>query len=469
MPDDDTARDAAPEGEDGRLSVLVVDDDDDFRRTCELSVASLGHDVEAASSAAEAMERLGAGSIDVALLDILMPETSGLQVLHEIKQSFPDVEVVVMSGHASVPWAVGAMRSGAADYLVKPFDAQTLGRALAAAKRMGGLLRENTRLRMELDDAVGMPLLGRSRMVVALRRMVRKLNSSDVTVLIVGESGTGKEVTARAIHRGSSRRERPFVPVDCGAIARGLVESELFGHTKGAFTGADREREGLIRSADGGTLFLDEIGDMPLEAQVRLLRVLETGEVRPVGSAETRRVSVRVIAATRRDLEGEESFRQDLLFRLNVVTLAMPTLRERRDDIPVLARHFLKGVRDTGSTCERFSAEAMSALEAYSWPGNVRELRNAVERCGALATGLVIELADLPPAIVSASGSSPEDPKTLREIKRAAIKRTLEEVGNDRKRAAAILGIDRSTLYRNMKQLGLTAWPKKARREDAGP
>jgi len=469
MADNDMARDAAPEGEDRRLSVLVVDDDDDFRRTCELSVASLGHDVEAVSSAAQALDRLGTGSIDVVLLDILMPETSGLQVLHEIKQSYPEVEVVMMSGHASVPWAVGAMRSGAADYLVKPYDTQALGRALAAAKQMGGLLRENTRLRMELDDAAGVPLLGRSRATVALRRMVRKLNSSDVSVLIVGESGTGKEVTARAIHRGNARREKPFVPVDCGAIARGLVESELFGHTKGAFTGADREREGLIGSADGGTLFLDEIGDMPLEAQVRLLRVLETGEVRPVGSAGTRRVDVRVIAATRRGLEGEESFRQDLLFRLNVVTLTMPALRERRDDIPVLARHFLKGVRDTGSTCERFSAKAMLALEAYSWPGNVRELRNAVERCGALATGLVIELGDLPPAIVSPSGSGPQEARTLRAIKRAAIERTLEEVGNDRKRAAAILGIDRSTLYRNMKQLGLTASPKKARREDAGP
>ncbi|MHC4252364.1 MAG: sigma-54 interaction domain-containing protein [Planctomycetota bacterium] len=304
--------------------------------------------------------------------------------------------------------------------------------------------------------------------MTALRRMVRKLASSDVSVLVVGESGTGKEVVARAIHRGSVRRERPFVPVDCGSIAQGLIESELFGHRKGAFTGADRDREGLIGSADGGTLFLDEIGEMPAEAQVRLLRVLETGEVRPVGSSEARRVDVRVIAATHRDLENAEGFRRDLFFRLNVVALKMPPLRERLEDIPLLAEHFLGKLRNAGSTCERFSAEAMSALEAYGWPGNVRELENAVERCGALTTGLVIELRDLPPAVVSSAKGESGGLRTLQDIRRRAIERTLEAVGHDRKKAAAILGIDRSTLYRNMKQLGLAAPRKDAPDEGAG-
>jgi two-component system response regulator HydG len=461
-------QDATRDEEGKQLSVLVVDDEDDFRRMCELSVASLGHRVETVSSAAEAFDRLGSGSPDVVLLDILMSETSGLQALREIKETSPDVEVIVMSGHASVPWAVEAMRGGAADYLVKPFDAQALGRALAVAERMGGLVRENTRLRRELDDAGAVPLIGRSRAMTALRRMVRKLASSDVSVLIVGESGTGKEVAARAICRGSIRRDRPFVPVDCGSIAQGLIESELFGHKKGAFTGADRDREGLIGSADGGTLFLDEIGEMSAEAQVRLLRVLETGEVRPVGSSEARHVDVRVIAATNRDLENEESFRRDLFFRLNVVALRMPALRERIEDVPLLAEHFFGKLRSAGSTCERFSAEAMSALESYGWPGNVRELGNAVERCGALATGLAIELGDLPPAVVSSSGGDRGGLRTLQEIRRTAIERTLEAVDNDRKKAATILGIDRSTLYRSMKQFNLTPPPKSARREDAG-
>ncbi len=463
MADGDHGSGKASRGErDGRLSVLVVDDEDDFRRTCELSVASLGHDVESVPSAAEAIERLGSEKFDVVLLDILMPETSGLQALREIKEGGQHVEVVVMSGHASVPWAVEAMRSGAADYLVKPFDTQALGRALAVAERTGGLIRENTRLRRELGDTGGMPLVGRSRVMTALRRMVRKLASSDVSVLVVGESGTGKEVVARAIHRGSVRRDTPFVPVDCGAIVQSLLESELFGHKKGAFTGADRDREGLIGSADGGTLFLDEIGEMPGEAQVRLLRFLETGEVRPVGASESRRVDVRVIAATNRDLETEESFRRDLFFRLNVVTLTVPALRERREDIPLLGEHFLERLRGAGSTCERFSAEAMSALEAYGWPGNVRELENAVERCGALSTGLVIEIKDLPPAVVSSGGDARHGLRTLHELRREAIERTLDAVGHDRQRAADVLDIDRSTLYRNMKQLGLTAPRKRA-------
>jgi DNA-binding NtrC family response regulator len=250
------------------------------------------------------------------------------------------------------------------------------------------------------------------------------------------------------------------VPVDCGAIAQSLIESELFGHVKGAFTGAERDREGLIASADGGTLFLDEIGEMPPEAQVRLLRVLETGYVRPVGSSEPLHVDVRVIAATNRDLEAENTFRRDLFFRLNVVTLRMPTLRERPEDIHLLAEHFLRRLRQGGSTCERFSAEAMGALESYGWPGNVRELENAVERCGALATGLVIGVEDLPPATLVSRPAGNAELKTLRDIRRDAIERTLAAVGYDRRRAASVLGIDRSTLYRNMKEFGLTA-PRK--------
>ncbi len=455
MPEGTTRPTSEPEaGGDGKLAILIVDDDSDFRRTCELLVASFGHLVEASSSAEEALEFLGERPFDVVLLDILMPETSGLHALHEMRSGFPETQVVMMSGHTSVPWTVEAIRGGAADFLVKPFDAEALRRSLAIAARTGGLVRENSRLRRALDDPVGTPLIGRSRAMTSLRRMVRKVASSDVSVLITGESGTGKEVVAHAIHWASARRNKPFAPVDCASIVRGLIESELFGHVKGAFTGADRDREGLVGSADGGTLFLDEIGEMPPEVQVRLLRVLEGGEFRPVGSTETRRADVRIIAATNRDLENEESFRRDLFYRLDVVSIKVPALAERREDIPLLAEHFLGRHRRAGSTCERFSARAMGALESYSWPGNVRELENSVERCCVLASGLVIEPDDLPKEVASARGG--RGPlRTLKEVRREAIEKTLEAVDYDRTKAAKVLGVDRSTLYRNMREFGM--------------
>jgi two-component system response regulator HydG len=454
---------SSPQG-DEPLLVLIVDDEDDFRRTCELIVRTFGHRTRTATSADDAMESLAEEDFDVVLLDILMPETSGLQALREIKAEHPEVEVIMMSGHASVPWAVEAIRAGAADYLVKPFEGDSLRRSLAVAARTSGLVKENRRLRRQLEsDSVPATIVGRSKPLAELRRLIRKVAPSDVSVLILGESGTGKEVVARGIHWSSTRRERPFVPVDCGAIAQGLIESELFGHVKGAFTGADRDREGLIGSADGGTLFLDEIGVMPAEAQVRLLRVLESGELRPVGATQTRHVDVRVVAATNRDLESDGSFRRDLFFRLNVVTIKLPPLRERKEDIPLLAQHFIKRHRRAGSTCERFSPDAMAALEAYSWPGNVRELENVVERSCILASGLAIERSDLTAAVRTAVPGGGDDLRTLDEIKKEAIERTLEAVDYDRTKAAARLGVDRSTLYRNMIQYGI-AVPRRRRK-----
>ena len=457
---DESALDASASAEapeDGTVRILVVDDDDDFRQTCVLTNQSFGYEAVGASSADEAMGLLASKTFDVVLLDILMPDTSGLQALRDIRAEFAEVEVVMMSGHASVPWAVDAMRAGATDYLVKPFEADALRRALAVATRTGGLVRENRRLRRALElDQGPVTLVGHAKPMVELRRLVRKVASSDVSVLLQGESGTGKEVVARAIHWGSARRDKPFGPVDCGAIAPGLIESELFGHVKGAFTGADRDREGLIGSADGGTLFLDEIGEMPPEAQVRLLRVLENAEFRPVGATQARHVDVRVIAAANHDLEEKKSFRRDLYFRLNVVTIRVPPLRERREDISLLAEHFLERHRRAGSTCEGFAPDAMSTLEAHSWPGNVRELENVVERCCTLATGLAITRADLPEETRTSGGGAP-GLRTLQEIRKDAIVRTLQAVANDRGRAAEILGINRSTLYRNMRELGLTA------------
>jgi two-component system response regulator HydG len=441
------------------LSILIVDDDRDFRDTCAFTVKSFGHTARVAETPEQAFELLAGADYDVVLLDVLLGGSSGLQVLREIKASFPDIEVIMMSGHSSVPWAVEAMRGGASDYLVKPFDAAELRRGLSVAVKVGGLTKENQTLRRALDmDPASSTLVGRSKDMSDLRKLIRKVGGSEISVLVLGESGTGKEVVARSLHAASLRNEKAFVAVDCAAIAETLIESELFGHVKGAFTGADRDRDGLIAAADGGTLFLDEIGEMPAEAQVRLLRVLESGEVRPVGSSATRTVNVRVIAATNRDLETDGTFRRDLYFRLNVVTLRLPPLRERSEDVPLLASHFLARYRKAGSTAERFSSEAMAALENYAWPGNVRELENTVERCCALSSGLAIELADLPSAIQTHVASGDQGGlRTLDEIKREAIRRTLEAVDFDRGKAASILGIDRSTLYRNMKQYKLTA------------
>jgi two-component system response regulator HydG len=454
-------------GSDGEqsLSVLIVDDDRDFRDTCAIAVKGFGHTAHPVDSSEAAIEQLGGKRIDVVLLDVLLGSSTGLQTLREIKASYPDVEVIMMSGHASVPWAVDAMRSGASDYLVKPFDASELRRALSVAVKVGGLVRENRTLKRALDiDPGAATLVGRSTPMVELRKLIRKVGSSEISVLVLGESGTGKEVVARALHAASVRHDKPFVAVDCGAIAETLIESELFGHVKGAFTGADRDRCGLIESANTGTLFLDEIGEMPAEAQVRLLRVLENSEVRPVGSSQTRRADVRVIAATNRDLDKDTSFRRDLFFRLNVVTVRLPPLRERSEDVPLLAAHFLARHLKSGSTCERFAPEAMAALETYLWPGNVRELENTVERCCALSTGLAIAFDELPSAIQAGIGSGEKSGlRTLNEIRRDAIERTLEAVAHDRARAAEILGIDRSTLYRNMKQFGLEAPHKRAR------
>ena len=445
--------------DDAALSILIVDDDRDFRATCAITVKSFGHVARVAETQEQAFEALAGEDFDVVLLDVLLGGSSGLQMLREIKASFPDTEIIMMSGHASVPWAVEAMRGGASDYLVKPFDAAELRRGLTVAVKVGGLTKENRTLRRALDmDPAASTLVGRSKAMSDLRKMIRKVGASEISVLALGESGTGKEVVARALHAASLRHDKAFVAVDCAAIAETLIESELFGHVKGAFTGAERDRDGLITAADGGTLFLDEIGEMPAEAQVRLLRVLESGEVRPVGSSATRTVNVRVIAATNRDLETDESFRRDLYFRLNVVTLRLPPLRERAEDVPLLASHFLARYRKAGSTAERFSADAMAALEAYAWPGNVRELENTVERCCALSSGLAIERADLPTAIQTHVARDDQGGlRTLDEIRREAIKRTLEAVEYDRGKAAAILGIDRSTLYRNMKQYKLTA------------
>ena len=461
-----SAENPAPGGTD-RLSILVVDDDADFLRTCVLTLLSLGHSAEGVSSAEDALARLRRSRFDVVLLDILLGETNGLQALKEIRASHPGVEIVMMSGHASVNWAVEAMRSGAADYLVKPFGAEDLARALLVASRTGDLARETRRLRRALQSPPP-TLVGRSRAMAELRRLVRRVAPSDVSVLILGESGTGKEVVARAIHAASPRRDEPFVAVDCAAIAPTLIESELFGHVKGAFTGADRDREGLIGAADRGTLFLDEIGEMPPEAQARLLRVLEAGELRPVGATALQQVDVRVIAATNRDLEKDLSFRRDLFFRLNVVTIRLPPLRERKEDIALLAEHFLARHRRSGSICESVSADAMSALKAYSWPGNVRELENVIERCCALAPGLRIERSDLPPSILFSTAEATAEPvagtglPTLQDVRREAIRKALEAAGYDRAKAARILGIDRSTLYRNMRKWGLSVPGRRA-------
>lgn len=457
------------------MSIIVVDDEADFRRTCAMSLADSGCRALEAPSAAEALSMLEREHVDVALVDVLMPEMNGLQLLRELKECHPELEVIIMSASASVPWAVEAVKSGAADYLLKPFSREDLLRALEVARRAAGLSSENRRLRQALELPQGPArLLGNSSAMRELRRNIRKVAATDVNVLIIGESGTGKELVARALHEAGTRREGPFVAVNCGALPRELVESELFGHERGAFTGAQSLKEGLFEAANGGTIFLDEISSMHPETQVHLLRVLETGEVRRLGSTQTKLVNVRVLAAATSDLQSEESFRRDLFYRLSVVTIRLQPLRGRKEDIPALVEYFLAGHGRAGSVCGRFSPEAMAVLEAHDWPGNVRELENVIERCCTLATGPVIRKRDLPASVTSSSpeavaagqgsrhgADEPSGPAvrlgTLDEVKREAILRTLEAVGHDRARAAEILGIDRSTLYRAIKHYGLSS------------
>jgi DNA-binding NtrC family response regulator len=398
--------------------VLVVDDEPAMRRSLERLLASKGFQMATAEDGEKALERLAHAPADVVLVDLIMPRLGGMELLARLKERHPEVEVIIMTAHGSYDAAVSAVRAGAYHFLTKPFqppDVVPLTVAMAAErKRLLSRARELERRLEQAEQARGLGgLVGESAAMREIYQEASRVAATDVTVLILGESGTGKELVARAIHERSGRRDKPFVPVNCGAIPPDLVESELFGHVKGAFTGANAAREGIFGEAHRGTVFLDELGELPLAAQAKLLRTLQEGEVRRVGSNEARRVDVRVIAATNNDLErqiAEGKFRGDLYYRLNVVPITLPPLRERREDIPLLARHFLrKHAGRVGREVRSISAEAMRLLSAHDWPGNVRQLENFVQRAMVRARGASIVPADLP----FSGGQPAEEPPTL--------------------------------------------------------
>jgi DNA-binding NtrC family response regulator len=444
--------------------ILIAEDEELMRAILTRLLEEAGYRVAAVSRAEEALERFAVDDVALVITDIRMAGMDGLTLLDHIKDIDSDALVIVMTAYSSVDSAVAALRKGAYDYITKPFVNEDLLQSVKNALRLRGLSRENRALRRELDRRYSFSeIIGTSPALQAVFRLVEKVSSTNTNILIEGESGTGKELIARAIHHNSPRSERPFVALNCGALPESLLESELFGHEKGAFTGAISSKAGLFRSGEGGTVFLDEVAEITPAMQVRLLRALQEHEVTPVGSSVPVPFDARIIAATNRDLEKEVSggrFREDLFYRLNVIEIHLPPLRERREDIPLLVRSFIKrNSREQSATEKPVSTEAMSALINYNWPGNVRELQNAIERAFTLS-GEEIDLDSLPPRVreaAAAAGQAPvRDPDglrpTLAEIERRHILDTLSAVNQDKARAANILGIDLSTLYRKLKR-----------------
>jgi two-component system response regulator AtoC len=444
-----------------RIRFLIVDDEPSIRKLCMTIGDKLGFICSEAESAEVALATLERQAADMVIADLKLPQMSGVNLLREIKRILPGVEVAIMTGHGTIESAVDAMKVGAYDYIEKPFRVEKLRLLLQRMAEKIRLVNENQVLRERMDTEVRLDgIVGTSAKVQDVLRMIARLKDSRTPVLIAGESGTGKELVARAIHFRGPLARMPFVAVDCGALVPTLMESELFGHEKGAFTGALKSKIGLFQAANGGTIFLDEIGELPLEMQAKLLRVLQEKEVRLVGSNENVAVEVRVIAATNRDLEAAYragSFRKDLFFRLNVITVNMPALRERRSDIPMLVHCFLD--RHAPGENVQISPAAMKVFLQYDWPGNVRELENAIARALALGDRRTIDVKDLPPAILSCQemSASTDDKDTLAstalaDMERMTILRVFEQVGGDKALAGKMLGISRATLYRKLKQ-----------------
>jgi two-component system response regulator AtoC len=453
---------------DFRIRLLIVDDEQTIRRLCMTVGESLGFFCLEAESGDAALALLEEQPVHMILTDMVMPRMSGLEFLEQVKRDFPAIEVAVMTGHGSVETAVQAMKLGAYDYIAKPFapldDLRLFLRRMADKVR---LVEENLYLRerSETETAVH-GIIGSSASIQHVLRLISRLKDTRTPVLISGESGTGKELVARALHFRGNLASRPFVAVDCGSLVPTLIESELFGYEKGAFTGALRSKQGLLQSADTGTIFLDEVGELPLEMQARLLRFIQEKEVRPVGSNQKVKVDVRIMAATNRDLDAEYkkgTFRKDLYFRLNVVTISLPPLRERRSDIPILAAFFLERLAPGRGV--QVSGNAMKALLAYDWPGNVRELENCLERAVALGDQRILEVDDLPPSIAQAEIQAEAlderefsgRPTDLEDIERATIERVFSQVNGDKALAGKMLGISRATLYRKLKRYHIGA------------
>jgi two-component system response regulator HydG len=478
------------------LRVLVIEDDPPVREACMQVAAGLGFVVEAADSIASAQPALAKGSLDIVLLDLKLPGGNGFMLLEEIRGRHPAAVVVIMTAFATVSSAIEAIRVGAGDYLAKPFTIEELTATLERAAHRRSFDAEARQLRERLRTGRGMgTLIGRSPAMEKIYRILSKVAFTHHPVLILGESGTGKELVARSIHLNGPHADKPFVPVDCGALVPSLIESELFGHVKGAFTGADHAKTGLLASAEGGTIFLDEVGELPLDLQAKLLRALQEKEIRPVGSTHAVRISARILAATNRDLGAMVEtgrFRKDLFFRLNVVNLRIPPLRERKTDIPLLAANVLERLGRDKKITYTFAEDAMRLLMDYDWPGNVRELEHAIERAAALSSGPVLHLGDFPTQLqnarlhlepryaaeptalpapaavysidVQAEGATADAPYpsmpgevlSIAEMEKRAILNALHQLRGDKLMAARLLGIGKTTLYRKLKEYGLT-------------
>jgi DNA-binding NtrC family response regulator len=446
------------------LRILIVDDEAIVRDSLGAWFRQDGHHVELAPSAKDALRQTAAGRYDLAFLDIKMPGMDGLELQARLAEADPELTIVLMTAYASVDTAVKAMKAGAYDYIVKPFDPDDLSLLVKRAAEARSLRAENQRLRESLESAAAPPmLLGCSTAMRHIVELVASIAPSDSTVLITGESGTGKEVVARAIHGASPRRLNPMVVVNCGALPEGILESELFGHEAGAFTGARARHKGKFEAAEGGTVFLDEIGEVSPKVQVELLRVLEEKAVTRLGGTEPLPVDFRTICATNRDLQEAVkagSFREDLYWRLNVVHVHIPPLRERPEDVPVLADAFLARFAQSMSRRPmRFSDDARDALAGYPWPGNVRELQNAIERAVVVGRGDVITAADLPVRVtqLKAAGGAPG---SLAEAERAHVLAVLDANGWNITRAARVLDVDRVTLYNKIRKYELKRPPQ---------
>jgi DNA-binding NtrC family response regulator len=461
----------------GKLHLLVVDEDLATRAACAEIAASMGFVPHQLASAADARRLLRGHAFDVVLLELRAPHSEGLLLLDEVKSLQPETAVLVMHASGSIHSAVEAMRNGAADYLTKPFAVEELSSVLervADCQNASGISRA-LRERLRVQQGVG-SIIGHSPEMEKLYRILAKVAQASHPVLILGESGTGKELVARSIHSNGPKANKPFIPVDCGSLVPSLIESELFGYVKGAFTGANRSKDGLLATAEGGTVFLDEIGELPLDLQAKLLRALQEKEIRPVGATHRVAINVRILAATNRDLAQmveKGGFRKDLYYRLNVVNLRIPSLRERPSDIPMLAGHFVERQNRAHGTSFTLSDDSLRAMAEYSWPGNVRELENAIEHCFSMSSGPVLHMKDMPTQLqnhmlqcrrsaaeAAAAKNTPEQLSedsvtSLAELEKETILTTLSKLKGDKLRAAQLLGIGKTTLYRKLKEYGI--------------
>ena len=447
-----------------KSSILLIDDDDSLRRVMEFSLTEAGHTVRTAASGEDGLRLFEKDSFDAVITDITMPGMSGMEVLARVRQRDAHIPVIVITAYGTIESAVEAMKQGAFDYVTKPVSRDELRLTLQKAIRMRRLEKENVELRAEVTDRYRFEsIIGSSEKMKEVLDLAGRVAVSDASLMITGESGTGKELLARGVHFNSGRAEGPFVAVNCAAIPEALIESELFGHVRGAFTGAIKDKEGKFELADGGTLFLDEIGDLRIDLQAKILRALQEREVDRVGGGKPVSVDVRVIAATNKDIDRavrEGAFREDLYYRLNVITLFIPPLRERKEDIPLLAAHFLKKFNKDADV--RIDAGALSVLTAYRWPGNVRELENVIERASVLKRGALITQDELPEKLKKEKRgvediilNLPEQGISLEDLEKSLIIKALDKHKGNQTRAAEYLGITRPTLIYRMEKFGL--------------